>query len=115
MPSPTQASDQPRSRNRPGLGGEIKLPWQGNKFRVRLTTQRHLASLPSEIGVQAVHIQAQDSTQLLFMAMVSLARDLYSRQPEGSREFENLVNEFGLKFITEDGRQLDVASLLQKR
>lgn len=49
------------------------------------------------------------------MAMVSLARDLYSRQPEGSREFENLVNEFGLKFITEDGRQLDVASLLQKR
>lgn len=49
------------------------------------------------------------------MAMVSLARDLYARSPDGPREFEEFVRGVGLKFVDQDGEQMLVADLIQKR
>jgi hypothetical protein len=49
------------------------------------------------------------------MAMTALARDLYSRQPDGSREFEDLLKTIGLKFTTVAGEAIPVVDLLQKR
>jgi hypothetical protein len=74
-----------------------------------------LASLPPEVGVQALHLQTQDSTQLLFMAMVSLARDVYTRVPGGTREFEEFLLQTDLSVVDESGEKKSLAYLLQNR
>lgn len=99
----------------PPLGAELPVPWGGHIFPIRFTTQEHLALLPPNAAVHALHLQSQDSVQLLFMALVSLANDLYSRQPEGSREFEELVRRLGLKVDAGERGQIPLADFLQKR
>lgn len=94
------------------LGAELPVLWGGHIFPIRFTTQEHLSRLPPDAAMHALHLQSQDSTQLLFMAMVSLARDLYSRHPEGTREFGELVRRLGLRVDAGERGQIPLADFL---
>jgi len=65
-------------------------------------------------SLTALAFQTSDMYQLMLKAMVSLAKDLYSRQPDGSREFQDLVNALQIKFTDENGQIIDATDLLQQ-
>lgn len=73
--------------------------WRGREHSLRLTSEAQLRELrPGQEGHLLLYNQMSDLTEVTFMAMAALAQDLYTRAPEGSREFEKLIEAMGLKF-----------------
>ena len=73
--------------------------WRGREHSLRLTSEVQLRRLrPGQEDHLLLYNQMSDLTEVTFMAMAALAQDLYTRVPEGSREFEKLIEAVGLKF-----------------
>jgi hypothetical protein len=50
----------------------------------------------------------------MWLGMLTLARDMYSRDPEGSHEFLDFMQELGLIIIDKDRNKIDVCDELLK-
>jgi hypothetical protein len=85
-------------KNVPSFSGEIPFKWKGRDCSLRLTSEQALAETTAEAGVQTLFLVTSDLTEVTLMALAALAEDLYSRMPQGSREFEHFVAALGLKF-----------------
>jgi hypothetical protein len=92
------------------LGTAVK--WQDRTFVLRMVD-------PSKIGPQtgpeqlaeAIRISMTDQIQMIWLSMAALAKDVYSRG-EGTREFEAIVKQLGLKLADIEGKPLDVGGVL---
>lgn len=104
---PTATSDQ----ELPPFAGEIKFTWRGRECLLRLTSKSQLARSegPTAASLLLYH-QMSDLAEMNFMAMTALAEDLYSRVPEGSREFEKFIEGMGPKFRADPGNKITIAN-----
>jgi len=59
---------------------------------------------PKEAVVGAVQ-QVNDQTSILLAGMYLLAKDVYSRHPEGSRHFQGFCEDLGLTFNDLQGKK----------
>lgn len=92
-------SQQTTSRQKePTFVGEVKFTWRGRETTLRLTSAEALSRLPADLAAQTLYHQMSDLTEVTLLAMTALAQDVYSRAPDGSREFEDLIKALGLKF-----------------
>lgn len=84
------------------------------EFKFRLVDQESLSKYGvAGVVARAVLQQNTDQNNLLWYALLCLAKDVYSRFPQGSREFERLVNELGLTIITANGEDIDASKDLE--
>lgn len=76
----------------------------GKRYPYRIVNQEVFAAskMDPQIGLMAVLVQAGDMNNLTFLALLALAKDLYSRQPEGTRHFEDLVKQLNMNIIDVD-------------
>lgn len=63
-----------------------------------------------------VSLTCQDTDRyvLTLLALLELAKDIYGRQPEGPRHFEQLCKDVGLKIQTLEKRVIDFSEELGK-
>lgn len=93
-----ELSQQTNSRQKdPSFVKEVKFPWRGRETTLRLTTAEALSRLPGDLATQTLYHQMSDLAEMMFLAMSALAQDVYSRSPEGSREFEEFIKAMGVK------------------
>jgi hypothetical protein len=57
-------------------------------------------------AVNAILLEAKDYNNLLWAGMVALAKDIYSRMPEGSHEFRDFVSSLGLQIYFASGEAI---------
>jgi len=94
----------------PTFPREIILKWRGRDVILRITTAAHLSEVGPQDAAQVLFHQISDLAEVGLTAMSALADDLYSRIPEGSREFEKLMSSIGLKLIDTPGDKISVAN-----
>jgi len=82
---------------------------------MKVVTPDRLKLLPPTTADEALLLQVSEVAQMTLLAMTALAQDVYSRQPEGSRNFEEFVRLLRFKFVTEAGGEILVADTIQKR
>jgi hypothetical protein len=66
------------------------------------------------LGMLGVLVQVGDQTNISWLALLALAKDIYSRQPEGTRHFQDFASELGLVIIDGKRQELSVAEELKK-
>lgn len=86
----------------------------GRVFPYRLINQDILREKDPRIGLMGVLVQMGDTNNLMWLMMLTLAKDLYSRMPEGSREFEKLAKEMGLVIVDGNRGEIDIAQELNQ-
>lgn len=59
-------------------------------------------------------MQESDVQNVLWLAMQALARDIYSRKPSGSREFQQLCSDVGVEIRDAHGGAVNIAEDLAK-
>lgn len=79
----------------------VTVKVNGKSYPYRVVNQEVFAAskIDPQVGLMAVLVQAGDMNNLTFLAMLALAKDIYSRQPEGTRHFEELVNQLNMNII----------------
>lgn len=87
--------------------------WKGHEFKLRRFEPRKVRSLPPAAASGALIYMLQDYMQVAYLGMTALAKDIYSRSPEGSREFEEFAKSIGLQVVSADGTVLPVADELE--
>jgi hypothetical protein len=72
------------------------------------------SKIPPHMMTMASLVQMGDQTNIMWLGMLTLARDMYSRDPEGSHEFLDFMQELGLIIIDKDRNKIDVCDELLK-
>lgn len=102
--------DTPPVRKRPPAP---TFTWKGREFKLRRFQPKDLKDQEPQVAAAALVYMTQDYFQLTCLAMTALAKDLYSRQPEGSREFEQFAKSLGLQIVPAEGKPFVVTQELQ--
>lgn len=84
-----------------------------HRLKARLCLPEGFGTLDPSPADWAVLHQAAELSQLTLLATTALARDLYSRFPEGSREFESVLKNSVSAFVGEDGSLIGPEDLLK--
>lgn len=91
------------------------ITWKGKEFPWRMVDQAILSpKIQPHIMTMASLVQVGDQTNVMWLGMLTLARDLYSRQPDGSHEFLDFMQELGLVIIDKDRNKTDICDELLK-
>ncbi|NDC22575.1 MAG: hypothetical protein EBZ49_00370 [Proteobacteria bacterium] len=90
------------------------VEYGGRLYPYRLVNPEQLNNKDPRIGLLGVLIQMGDQTQLTWLSLLALAKDIYSRNPKGTREFQKLAESVGLVIIDGERHELDVAQELGK-
>ena len=92
------------------------VKYNGHTYPYRVINQEVLQHVKIDpmIGIMAIAVQMGDQNNLLWLALAALAKDVYSRQPQGSQEFLQLAKELKLNIIDVDRNSTDIAEELSK-
>lgn len=90
--------------------------YNGKHYPYRVVNQEvfETMSIDPKVGQMATLIQMGDQNNLIWLGMMTLAKDIYSRQPEGSRHFEDLVKQLNMNIIDLERKSTDIAQELNK-
>lgn len=79
----------------------VTIKYNGKIYPYRIVNQEvfAIAKIEPQVAFMGLLVQMGDMNNLTFLAMLALAKDIYSRQPEGSRHFEELVKQLNMNII----------------
>ena len=83
-------------------------------YPYRIVSAEQLNTVDPRVGLLGVLVQVGDQTNISWLALLALAKDIYSRQPEGSRHFQTFASEIGLTIVDGKRQELSVADELKK-
>ena len=90
------------------------IEFRGHQFPIRTLRHEKLFEHDPKTAFTGLVIQSSDFFQISMVSMVALAADIYSRMPQGSCEFRNLMQSFGLTFRDAEGNGIDAVELLDE-
>lgn len=94
----------------------LSIEYAGKRYPYRVVDQDVLAATKVDpiTGFMGCLVQMGDMNNLTWLAMLALAKDIYSRQPDGSRYFEDLVKEINMNIIDMERSSTSIADELKK-
>lgn len=98
------------------------VTYNGKKYPYRVIDEEVFASIKVNpmVALMGVVVQMGDQNNLLWLAMLTLAKDLYSRDadhgcgPSRTREFEALAKQLNLNIIDMERNSTSIADELSK-
>jgi hypothetical protein len=83
----------------------------GRYYPYRVVNQEvfEAADVDPKVGLMATLIQMGDQNNLIWLGLMELAKDIYSRNPEGSRHFESLVKQLNMNILDLERKSTDIA------
>lgn len=92
----------------------VCVEYDGRLYPSRVVNEAVINHKDSRVALIGVLTQIGDSDNLTWLALLALAKDIYTRQPEGSREFQKVAHQLGLILIDKDRNETDIADELSK-
>lgn len=95
---------------------QTAVEYNGRYYPYRVVNQEvfEAAQIDPKVGLMAALIQMGDHNNLTWLGMMTLAQDIYARQPEGPRQFEELVKQINMNIIDLERKSTDIAVELNK-
>ena len=92
------------------------VQFNGKFYPYRVVNQEvfEAAQIDHKVGMMACLVQMGDMNNIIWLGLMTLAKDIYSRQPEGSRHFEDLVKQLNMNIIDLERKSTDIAQELNK-
>lgn len=92
----------------------VCVEYQGKLYPSRVVNASVLNNKDPRVAMLGVLAQMGDSDNLTWLALMALAKDIYSRHPAGTREFQDVAKQLGLVLIDRDRNEIDIAAELSK-
>lgn len=94
----------------------LTVEYNGKKYPYRIIDQEvfSTAKVDPMVGFMASLVQMGDQNNLVWLGMLALAKDIYSRNPEGSKEFLNLAEQINMNIIDIERNSTSVSDELVK-
>lgn len=90
------------------------ISYKGREFPWRMVDQDMVLKAKPEMAIMATLVQMGDQNNVVWLGMLALAKDIYSRQPDGSHEFLDFMSELGLVIVDKERKTIDVYDELLK-
>lgn len=84
------------------------ITYKGREFPWRMIKQDMLEKVPAPMAMMGILVQIGDQNNVVWLGMMALAKDMYSRQPDGKHEFLDFMGELGMVIIDKDRKTIDV-------
>lgn len=83
-------------------------------FPYRVISKEILNAENSKIRDLAILTQSTDQFNMILLALLSLAKDIYSRDPKGSTHFYDICKQLKMNILDADRKTIDIEKVLEK-
>lgn len=90
------------------------VTYKKREFPWRIVDQSMILKAEPRMAVMASLVQIGDQNNVAWLGMLTLAKDIYSRQSEGSHEFLDFMSELGMVIMDRERKTIDVYEELLK-
>ena len=94
--------------------GVLCVEVNGQKYPYRVVGEQIINENNHKLVDLAILTQCGDQFNMILLMFYSLAKDLYSRQPEGSKCFLDIAKQLNINILDKARQELDVAKELEK-
>jgi hypothetical protein len=94
----------------------LTVEYGGFKYPYRIVNQEVFATAKVDpiVGFMASLVQMGDQNNLVWLGMMALAKDMYSRFPDGSQEFLQLTEQLNLNIVDIERNSTSISEELKK-